>query len=100
MKVGQMSFSPYSKLHVMVAIVTLAKVCMWCDQDNPTIKQSYTTAVQVWKSYLQITTLNLNHFKMVEDMGLKITALRSTWTSIQNIMTIYQVVQKLLVWDT
>jgi hypothetical protein len=26
------------------------------------------------KSCLQLTTLNLNHFKMVEDMGLKIIA--------------------------
>jgi hypothetical protein len=26
--------------------------------------------------------LNLNHFKMVEDMGLKITASRSTWMAL------------------
>jgi hypothetical protein len=61
----------------MVAIVTLAKDCMLCNHNNPTIKQSQTIAVQGWKSYLQLTTLNLNHFKTVEDMGLKMTALRS-----------------------
>jgi hypothetical protein len=31
-----------------------------------------TIAVQGWKSSLQLTILNLNHFKMVEDTGLKI----------------------------
>jgi hypothetical protein len=41
-----MSFMPYSKLHAVVVIVTLAKDCMWCNQNNPTIKQSQTIAVQ------------------------------------------------------
>jgi hypothetical protein len=50
----------------MVAIVTLDK-----DPNNqtlPTIKQSQTIGC----ACLQLTTLSLNHFKMVEDMGLKL----------------------------
>jgi hypothetical protein len=34
---AQMSFSPYSKLHAMVAIVTLNKGCMLLNQNNPTV---------------------------------------------------------------
>jgi hypothetical protein len=61
----------------MVAIVTLAEDCMWYNHDNPTIKQSQSAAVQGWKSYPQVTTLNLNLFKTVEDTGLRIIASRS-----------------------
>jgi hypothetical protein len=57
--------------------------------------------MQGWKSCLQLTPLNLNHFNMVEDMGLKIVASRSTWiafiNSVPNIIIIYQAVQKLFV---
>jgi hypothetical protein len=67
-----MSFLPYSKLHAMVAVVTLAKDCMWCNHNNPTIKQSQTIAMHGWKSCMQLSNLNLNNFKMLEDMGLKI----------------------------
>jgi hypothetical protein len=35
-----MSFIPYSKLHTMVAIVTLAKDCMLYNHNNPTIKKA------------------------------------------------------------
>jgi hypothetical protein len=42
-------------------------------------------------SKAHITTLNLNNFKMIEAMGLKITA------SIPNFTKIYQAVQNLLV---
>jgi hypothetical protein len=35
--------------------------------------------MQDWKSCLQVIILNLNNFKMVKNMGLKITASRSTW---------------------
>jgi hypothetical protein len=66
----------------VVTIVTLAKDCMWYNHNNPTIKQSQTTAVQGWKSCLQQTTLNLNHFKMVEDTGLKIITSRSIWMAL------------------
>jgi hypothetical protein len=45
---------------------------MWCNHNNPTIKQSQTIAVQGRKSCLKLTTLNLNHSKTVEDMELKI----------------------------
>jgi hypothetical protein len=55
---------------------------MWCNHNNPTIKQSQTIAVQAWKSCLQLTNLNLNHFKMVEDMPLKIIASRSPWMAL------------------
>jgi hypothetical protein len=79
----------------MVAIVTLAKDCMLCNHNNPTINQSQTIAVQG----LQLTTLNLNHFKTVEDMGLKRTAMNGI-ISVPNFMKIYQAVQKLLVGDT
>jgi hypothetical protein len=74
--------SLHTSLHVMAATLTLAKDCMWCNQNNPTIKQSQTIAVQGWKSCPQITTLNLNHLKMVEAMGLKIIASRSTWIAV------------------
>jgi hypothetical protein len=63
----------------MVAIVTFANDCKWSNHNHPTIKQSQTTAVQSSKSCLQLTTLNLNHFRTVEDIGLKIIALRSPW---------------------
>jgi hypothetical protein len=76
------SFLPYSQLHAVVTIVTLAKDCMWCNHNNPTIKQSQTIAMQGWKSCLQQTTLNLNHFKMVEDTGLKIITSRSIWMAL------------------
>jgi hypothetical protein len=66
----------------MFAIVTLAKDCMWCNHNNTTIKQSQTTALQGWKSCLQLTTLNLKHFKMVEIMGLKIIASKSPWMAL------------------
>jgi hypothetical protein len=66
----------------MVAIVTLAKDCMWCNDHNPTIKQSQTFAVKGWKSCLQLTNLNLDQFKMVEDMELNIIALRSPWLAL------------------
>jgi hypothetical protein len=71
----------------MVAIVTLAKtvydVIKITQQSNNsnnkiTIKQPQTIAVQGRKSCPQLATLDLNHFKIVEDMGLKIMALRST----------------------
>jgi hypothetical protein len=81
-----MSFLPYSILHALVAIVTSAKDCLWCKHNNTTIKQSQTIAVQDWKSCLQLTTLNLNHFKMVEDMGLKIIASRSTWMTVRKLL--------------
>jgi hypothetical protein len=68
------TFLPYSKQLALVAMVTLVTDCMSCNHDNPTTKQSQTIAVQGWKSCLQLTNLNLNHFKMAEDMGLKITA--------------------------
>jgi hypothetical protein len=51
---------------------------MWYNHNDPTTKQSKTIAVKAEKSCLELTTLNLSHFKMVEDMGLKITASRST----------------------
>jgi hypothetical protein len=66
----------------VVAILTTAKYCMWCNRNNPTIKQSQTIAVQGWKSCLELTTLNLKHFKKVEDMELKIIALRSPWMAL------------------
>jgi hypothetical protein len=72
-----MSFLPFSILHAMVAIVTLAKDCMLCNPNKPTIKQSHPTVEQGLKSCLQLTILNLNNFKMFEDMGLNITASKS-----------------------
>jgi hypothetical protein len=45
--------------------------------NNPTIKQPQTIAVQGWKSCLKLTILNLNHFNMVQDMVLKLNAWRS-----------------------
>jgi hypothetical protein len=50
---------------------------MWYHQKNSTIKQSQTIAVLGWKSCLQLTTLNLHHFNVVEDVGLSIIASRS-----------------------
>jgi hypothetical protein len=46
--------------------------------NNPTIKQSQTTGCAGLKTMPPTNNLNLNHFKMVEDMGLEITASRST----------------------
>jgi hypothetical protein len=66
----------------MVAIVTLAKECMWCNHNNPAIKQIKIIAVQGWKSSLQLTNLNLYRFKIFEDMGLKIIASRSPWLAL------------------
>jgi hypothetical protein len=73
------TFLPYCKLHIVVAIVTLPKDRVWWNHNNLTIKQSQTIAVQGWKSCLQLTVLNLNHFKMVETMRIKIIASRSPW---------------------
>jgi hypothetical protein len=47
-----------------------------------------------------LTILNLNNFKIIEAMGMKIIAWRSPWRSTPNFMKIYQAVQKLLVGDT
>jgi hypothetical protein len=58
--------SLHTSFHAMVAIVTSPKDCMWSKQNNPTIKQSQTIAVQGWKACLQLTALHLNHFKMIE----------------------------------
>jgi hypothetical protein len=66
----------------MVAIVTLAKDCMWSNHNNAIITQTQTITVQGWKSCPQLTTLNLNHFNVVEDMKLKINASRSTWMAL------------------
>jgi hypothetical protein len=72
-----MSFLAYSKLHALFTTVTSDKDL--CDVTTVTqqCKQPQTTAEKGWKSCLQLTTLNLNHFKMVEAMGLKIIELRS-----------------------
>jgi hypothetical protein len=70
--------------------------------NNPTIKQSKTITVQGWKSCRQLTTSNLSHFKMVEDMGSNycVEVHLNGITSLPNIMKIYQAVQKLLVGHT
>jgi hypothetical protein len=96
-----MSFFPYSKLHALVAIVTLAKDCMWCNYSDPTIKQTQNIAANGWKTKHQLTNLNLNHFQVVEAMGLKLLhrGPLDGITSLPNIMKIYQAVQKLLAGD-
>jgi hypothetical protein len=68
---------PFRKLHALVIIVTSAK--MLCDLTMVTqqSKESKTIADEWSKSCTQITNLNLNQFKMVEEMRLKIAALRS-----------------------
>jgi hypothetical protein len=62
-----MSFLPYSKLRAMVAIATVANDCMWCNYNNPTIKQSQTTAVQGEKNasnYQLLTSTILKWMKI------------------------------------
>jgi hypothetical protein len=53
-------------------------------------------------SEAHLTNLNLNNFKMIESMGLKIIASRSPWMALPpyQISWNYQAVQKLLVGDT
>jgi hypothetical protein len=62
------SWLPY--LHQLKTVRDVTLVTQQC-------KQSQTTAVQGWKSCTQLTTLNLNHFKMLGAMGLTINASRS-----------------------
>jgi hypothetical protein len=71
-----MLFLPYSKLHAVVVIVTLAKVCVGWNHNNPRINPKPLLR-KAENHASQLTVLNLNHFKMVEEMGLKITASRS-----------------------
>jgi hypothetical protein len=92
------SFLPYSKQLALVSIVTSLPLCRFCPTVNympwlpylhqvkivcdviivtQQCKQSQSTAEQGCRSCMDLTTLNLNHFNMVEAMGLKITASRS-----------------------
>jgi hypothetical protein len=76
-----------------------------CDVSTVTqqCKQSQTTTEQGWKLRIQPTILNRKHFKMVEAIGLKITASGSPWMAsppYQVSWKIYQTGQKLLVGDT
>jgi hypothetical protein len=59
-----MSFLPYSKVPVLIAMVT---------------RQCYTNNPNPMLSKSQLKTSNLNNFKIVEAMGLKIIASRSPW---------------------
>jgi hypothetical protein len=54
-------------------MVTSTKDGMWCNHGNPTMLNNSNPLLS--KAYL--TNLNLIHFKMVEAMGLRITASRS-----------------------
>jgi hypothetical protein len=101
----------------MVAVVTLAKDSMLCTKvsqqsNNPNnnnnnrviittqqLNSPKPLALQGWKPFLQLTSLNLNHFKMVEDIGLKLLhrgPLEWHYLPIKY-NEIYQAIQKLLV---
>jgi hypothetical protein len=57
-------FLPYSKVQALVTILTSAKL-VWhpnINNPNPVLSKAH------------LTNLNLNHFKMVEAMGLKLCA--------------------------
>jgi hypothetical protein len=54
---------PYCKQQALVAMVTMQAL----NKPKPLLCKG-------WKSSLQLTNLNLNHFKMVEGMRLKIIA--------------------------
>jgi hypothetical protein len=60
-------FLHYSKIQALVTIVTSAKVSVWCNRGNPTVNIPNPLL-----SKAHLTNLNLNHFKMVEAMGLKL----------------------------
>jgi hypothetical protein len=58
-----MPFLPYSKVHALVAIlcdVIMATQQSCINNPNPLLAKAY------------LTNLNLNHFKMIEAMGLKL----------------------------
>jgi hypothetical protein len=67
--------------HYMPCLPPLHQLKTVCDVTMVTqqCKQSQTTAEQGWKSCIQLTDLNLNHFKMAEAMGWNITASTSLW---------------------
>jgi hypothetical protein len=69
----------------MVAIISLAKDIPKNQTLQTIITQQSNSlnplAVQAWISWRQQTNLSLNHFKIVEDMGLKITESSSSWTA-------------------
>jgi hypothetical protein len=116
------SFFPCSKQLALVSMVTSLLLCHFCPTAHympclPLLhqlktvcdvtmvtqqcKQSQTIAEQGWKSCIQLTDLNLNHFKMAEATGWNITASTSLWMASPppNFMKIYQVVQK-MIWET
>jgi hypothetical protein len=66
-----MSFLPHSKVNALVTIVTSAK-------EQPTNNGKYTKNPKTLLSKAHLTNLNLNHFKVVKAMGLKIIASRSS----------------------
>jgi hypothetical protein len=70
-----MSFFPCNKLRALVAIVTLAEDFMCCKHNNPKINNPKPLLCKA-ENYAS-NYLTLNHFKMFEDMGLKIIASRS-----------------------
>jgi hypothetical protein len=88
---------------VMIATVTLAKHCMWCNHNNPRIKQSQPNAVQGWKIMPPTNNVEPQPFKKGWRYGIKnycIEVPLNGITSIPNFMKIYLAVQKLLVGDT
>jgi hypothetical protein len=55
----------------MVAIVTLAKDCVWCTITQQ-LNNTKPLLCKAEKSCLELTALYLKHFKTVEDIGLKL----------------------------
>jgi hypothetical protein len=95
-------FLPFSTQLALVSIVTSLPLCRVCATVNyipwlrqlhqlkivcditivtQQCKQSQIIAEQGWKSCNKLTALNLNHFKMIEAMGLNIIARRSPWVA-------------------
>jgi hypothetical protein len=87
-----MSFFPTVKLLLCLSRLHQHKHCMWCNNGNLTVVQ--TIAEQRRKSCIQVTTLNLIHFKVVEAMGLKIITSRSPWMASSD----YQLSRKYTYW--
>jgi hypothetical protein len=59
--------NPAPQLQIVCDVTIVTQQC----------KQPQNTAMQGWKSFIQLTNLNLNHFKMIKAMGLKIITSRS-----------------------
>jgi hypothetical protein len=72
-----MSFLPCSKAHALVSMVTSAKDCMWCNDGNPKMLNNpnpLLSKVEWRRCCIHLTTLNLNHFKAVEAIRLKVVS--------------------------